>query len=222
MRNTSRQISVILTMVLLVAGAAFAQRPVGVPPSKPKEQNKSTHELVRTMHEIGAINRDPKVGLTQSQAKRVLLVINPLRKKPKLTETQAQQALKKLKPILTASQTKALRNIKPDNRTYRPNAPGPQHKPNSADGKYRPGAQSNHRPPAKPLYSADFNPFYEKITKDISFNSYQAKRMSEIIGEIERTSKGLKLKPTPKPGYTPNKAAPKDKYVPGKAAPKKS
>lgn len=234
-------------MALFIAAAALAQGPFGAGSSKFLDEHKYTSELIRTMHQIDAMNHDPKSGFDMSQAKKVLTIVSPLQKQPKLGQKQAQQALDKLKPILTTSKATAWqKNRKPD-QTYRPGGsyrPGrdsnsdAQRRPDQPakdyrpDSQRRPDARGTYRPDFKPEQMKDFNPFYDKKTRGDSWQELQAQRMSDIISDIEKTARGQKLSERSRSGYrpnitqptrgqTPSNSKPNEKYVPSGKTPKK-
>lgn len=247
MRNTPKRLITALIMALFIAGAALAQGPFGAGSSKFREEYKYTFELIQTMNQIDAMNRDTRSGFDRAQAKKVLTIINPLQKQPKLTQKQAQQALAKLQPIVKTSKATAWQKSSQTNRTHRPgesyrpggtDKSGRDSKSDRPDKNYRPDSQRKpdargaYRPDYKPEQMKDFNPFYNKKTKGDSWQEMQAKRMSDIISDIEKTSRGQKLSPLSMRSYqpdkapsmnryTPNNSKPNGKYVPREKAPKK-
>ncbi|MGI6295593.1 MAG: hypothetical protein ACOX3G_05845 [Armatimonadota bacterium] len=283
MRNTPMRLIAASIMALFIAGAALAQGPFGVGSSQFRDENKYTFELIQTMNQIDAMNRDPRSGFDRTQAKQVLSVVNPLRKQSKLTQKQAQQAISKLKPVISTSKAVAWQKSQRANQTYRPGdsyrpdrtgrterdnksdtqrkagqpnrdyrpdsqrkpeqpgkdyRPDSQRKPTQPGKDYRPDSQRRsdargiYRPDFKPEQMKDFNPFYDKKSRGDSWQERQTQRMSEIISDIEKTSRGQKLSPRSRssfrPGITqpagrqaPRNSKPNEKYVPSGKTPVK-
>ncbi len=209
MRNTPRGIITALTLILFVAGSVLAQGFLGLGSSRHRYENKHTAELVQTMNQIDAMNRDPRSGFDRVQAKNVLSIVNPLRRQPKLTDRQAQQALDKLKTVTTTRKAMAWQKNRKTNPTYRPDdsyRPDRTDRPDKSDKDYRPDSQrksdrpdiqrqiektdknykpdTQRRPDARSPYRPDYKP---EQTKDFNpFFDKKARRDSWQEIEVKR------------------------------------
>lgn len=137
-----------------------------------REQHKYTFQL-RTMVTAGLteLERVKSTQLTPDQAKKVLSVLTPLRKQPKLTQDQAKATIQKLQRILTQRQLTAVdRVLQRSQRPFggRPGAGAPPGGPGGAPGagagpgmgarpRQQPGPGA--RPRFDPTRMQNFNPF---------------------------------------------------------------
>ena len=203
MLKLSRVIIASLLLVLLSAAAGLAQGPGGPPPpmggqgggqwSQMRERSKYTVQLMQMTRHIMEIDKDPKYTLTKAQAKKVLVVLQPLRKKPKLTQDEAKSTLKKLKPIFTVKQLNAMAKIKPPHRG--PGMPGGGYggPGGGPPGGGQPGA---NRPSFDPNAMKDSNPFYSKVKAGDEFAARRAKRWNEFFTAMDNKAKGKKTTST--------------------------
>ena len=135
-------------LAIFTGSACFAQ---GLSSSsKFREEHKYTYELMQTVQQMGAVSRSSRAGLTSSQAKQALTVINPLKKQSTLTQRQAQQALKKLQPIIAASQKNELSRTAPRTGQYRPDSK--QIDKQDPQAKYRPDSKQSDKKDDKEQY----------------------------------------------------------------------
>lgn len=135
-------------LAIFTGSACFAQ---GLSSSsKFREEHKYTYELMQTVQQMGAVSRSSRAGLTSSQAKQALAIIDPLKKQSTLTQRQAQQALKKLQPIIAASQKNELSRTASRTGQYRPDSKQAD-KPDS-HGKYRPDSKQSDKKDNKEQY----------------------------------------------------------------------
>lgn len=135
-------------LAIFTVSACFAQ---GLSSSsKFREEHKYTYELMQTVQQMGAVSRSSRAGLTSSQAKQALTVINPLKKQSTLTQRQAQQALKKLQPIIAASQKNELSRTAPRTGQYRPDSK--QIDKQDPQAKYRPDSKQSDKKDDKEQY----------------------------------------------------------------------
>jgi len=182
-------------LTISAASAAFAQAPgAGGNPqfAQFREQHKFTFQLMQMVRHIGIIDRDPKYALTSAQAKKVVAVLKPLRTKPKLTEDQARDTLKSLKPIFTVKQLNGMAKIKAPPRRFSGQRPG--------GGFGRPGGQGGpggNRPPGMrrfdPARMKDFNPFYSKVSKSDPMSADRAKMWNDFFSRLDAKAKGQKV-----------------------------
>lgn len=173
-------------LVLVIAAASFAQGPGGGAFGEFREKHKYTFQLMQTVRHIGEIDKDPKYALKPDQAKRMLAVLKPLRAKPNLTQDQAKQALKDIKPILTVDQLNAMARIKPMPR-------GGQMRSGGASGGPPGGGQG--RPRMDPSTMNNFNPFYTDPKAKDERATLRAKRWDVFYTKLERESKQTKQAP---------------------------
>ncbi|MCE5197395.1 MAG: hypothetical protein ABFD54_00410 [Armatimonadota bacterium] len=180
-------------LVLLTAGMCLAQGPGNRGAfSAFREKHKYTFQLMQTVNHIGMIDKDAKYSLKPDQAKRVLKVLKPLRKKPKLTQEEAKQALKNLKPIFTVDQLNAMSRIKP-----RPGGGQRMGGGQMPGGGFRPSGdaqQGQRRPMMKmdPSAMNNFNPFYNNPKSKDEWSTRRSKRWNEFFSGLENKSKPAK------------------------------
>lgn len=201
----------LVTLLLLLAAACFAQARKDDPMAQFREQHKFTFELTELAGRIAAIDKDSKHTLSAAQAKQVLAVLQPLRSKPKLTQDQAKAAVAGLTKICTADQLKAMAKIDPRLRAgqKRPDAGKP------ADGKPGVAKPAGDRPPAgqrpnasrmDPKEMKDFNPFYvTKAAPGDQLAARRAQRWNDLFAALEKTAKTAPA--AAKPAAAPAKKA---------------
>ncbi|MGB9586885.1 MAG: hypothetical protein ACPL7O_01765 [Armatimonadota bacterium] len=145
------------------------------------EKHKYTFELMRFAHQVGEIDKDKKYALTQSQAKKVLEILKPLRTKPKLTQEEAKKTLANLKKVFTAAQLNAMSRLKP-------RSPQVRRPEGRQQGPQQPPREQNIQRPQMPDGKAmqDFNPFYQKVPKANKMAEERAKRMNEFFASLEK------------------------------------
>lgn len=177
----------IVVFIASLAGIVVAQQPQSPGPQLSAEQrafaekHKYTFELMRFVHQVGEIDKDKKYTLTQSQAKKVLEILKPLRTKTKLTQDEAKKTLANLKKVFTATQLNAMSRLKPRfQQVRRPEGgqQGPQRAPEQREIKRR------QMPDTKAMQ--DFNPFYQKVPKGNKAAEERAKRMNEFFTTLEK------------------------------------
>ena len=191
MMQLTRRIITAAALTALAATAGFAQGPGGQGPgggqfSQMREKYKFTFQLMSMARHIGEIDKDPKYTLTPEQAKQTLAVLQPLRKQPKLTQDQARNALKLLKPIFTVKQLNAMAKIKPPQFGQRGTGRGG---PGEPGGPGRPGGRPRMMDPNA---MKDFNPFYAKTAAGDEFAARRAKRWNDFFGDLQKKAKSGK------------------------------
>jgi len=200
MLKSLRVIIASLLLVVLIAATSVAQGPGGQGGgqwSQMREKYKYTSQLMQMTQHIAIIDRDSKYTLTKAQAKKVLGVLQPLRKKPKLTQDEAKATLKKLKPIFTVKQLNAMAKIKPPSRGPRTGGgysggqggPGGGPPGGGPPGGGQPGA---NRPSFDPNAMKDFNPFCSKVKADDEFAARRARRWNQFFTAMDNKAKGKK------------------------------
>lgn len=115
--------------------------PGGPPPGGPRGpggrmRNNPKMRLGGFIHDIGELERDKHNALSRDQAKKVLAALSPWRKKPKMTEAEAQSLLTKISGVLNAKQKAVLQKLA-QNRRFGPPPGGPGGPP--PDGRPRGG-----------------------------------------------------------------------------------
>ena len=196
MLKSLRVIIASLLLVVLIAATSVAQGPGGQGGgqwSQMREKYKYTFQLMQMTRHIADIDKDPKYTLTKAQAKKVLVVLQPLRKKPKLTQDEAKSTLKKLKPIFTVKQLNAMAKIKPPHR-------GPGMSGGGYGGQGGPpgggppggGQPGANRPNFDPNAMKDMNPFYSKVPAGDEWAAHRAKRWNEFFTAMDNKAKGKK------------------------------
>lgn len=187
-----RHIVFILAVILTTAFAvtALAQQQGGGQFAAMREKYKYTFQLMTMVRHIGDIDKDKKYTLTSSQAKQVLAILTPWRTKPKMTQDQAKDVMRKLKAVFTASQLNAMARIKPHfgqgpGQGGRPGGPG-QGPPAGGQGRPPQGERRQFDPNAM----KDFNPFYTKFAKGDTRAEERAKRWDEFFAALSKKAKG--------------------------------
>ena len=183
-----RRIVFILAAILTTAFAvtALAQQQGGGQSSAMREKYKYTFQLTTMVRHIGDIHKDKKYTLTPSQAKQVLAILTPWRTKPKMTQDQAKELMRKLKKVFTAGQLNAMARIKSHfGQGGRPGGPG--------QGPPRDGGQDRNRQSGgrhfDPNAMKDFNPFYTKFAKGDTRAEERAKRWNEFFAALQAKAK---------------------------------
>jgi hypothetical protein len=144
---------------------------------------------------IGRLDKS-KAPLTAKQAKSVLAVLEPLKKKTKLTQDEAKIAIKKLKAVLDEKQLTEIGKMKPEMRLAGPGGPG---RPGGQGGPGRmPGGQPGQGGMPRMDMSAmkNFNPF--NPPKGTPMAEHGAKRMNELFDSLEKIA-------APEPGHKAKK-----------------
>jgi hypothetical protein len=209
MKKLASRIIAAAALMALAATASFAQGPGGQGQgggqfAQMRTKYKFTFQLMSMVRHIGEIDKNPKYTLTPAQAKRTLAILQPLRSKPKMTQDQAKNALKGLKPVFTVAQLNAMAKIKdrqPGQRRMGSGGPGG---PGGAGG---PGMRGNQAGPGgrprmmDPNAMKDFNPFYAKPAAGDEFAKRRAQRWNDFFGDLQNKAKGGKSGgPTAKKG----------------------
>jgi hypothetical protein len=168
MRSPIRTLAVGL-LALAPLTAAMAQ---GSAFAKFREQHKYTFQL-RTMVTGGVVEceRSPATKLKKEQAQKLLGVLTPLQKKPKLTQDEAKAAIKQVVKIYDAKQLSLVDKAIQQSARRRGGGGGPGGGGASAGGpgggsggRSGPGGSTGNRPPFDPAKAKNFNPF--NPTKD--------------------------------------------------------
>jgi hypothetical protein len=199
MKVTNRIIAA-AALVALAAAAAFAQGPGGQGQggqfNQMREKYKFTFQLMSMVRHIGEIDKNPKYTLSPAQAKKTLAVLQPLRSKPKMTQDQAKNALKGLKPIFTVTQLNAMAKIKDRPMGQRRMGGGGPGGPGGPGGGAfgRPGGGGPGGPGGRPRMMdpnamKDFNPFYTRAAKGDQLATRRAPRWNEFFGNLQNKAK---------------------------------
>lgn len=177
-------------LVAIVATTAFAQGPGGQGGpgggmfAQMREKYKFTFQLMSMVRHIGEIDKNPKYALSPVQAKRTLAVLQPLRSKPKMTQDQAKDALRGLKPIFTVDQLNAMAKIKDRPMGQRRMGGGGPGGPGGPGGG-GPGGPGGRPRMMDPNAMKDFNPFYTKGGPKDEFSQRRAQRWNEFFGNLQ-------------------------------------
>lgn len=179
-------ICMIILSIASLAGIVGAQQPqspgtqLSAQQKAFAEKHKYTFELMRFVRQVGEIDKDKKYTLTQSQAKKVLEILTPLRTKPKLTQDEAKKTLANLKKVFTATQLNAMSRLKSPFQRVRSSMGGQQ-------GPRLPREQDIKRPQVPDSKAMQhFNPFYQKVPKGNKAAEDRAKRMNEFFAALEK------------------------------------
>jgi hypothetical protein len=197
-----------IMLVLLVAGMALLTRPaLAAPPYSPKGFNKQmgpSFQLMRLAHNIGKID-GAKGKLTAAQAKSILGIINPLKKKISLSGEEAQKTTDKINSVLTAEQKKIISAMKSEKHLGGgPGGPDGMHPDGQGGpGKMPPGERRNGRPGERREdgpggnhgfgggMMSNFNPFNPPT--DVPMADKLKKQNDELFAKLEKIA-GAKTK----------------------------
>jgi hypothetical protein len=106
--------------VTALAPAAFAQGPPGggnIPPEmraqfekmrKFRDNNKNVFQVQSTFRRLRRLDENPKTQLTKDQARKILAVVKPWRRKPVMKDDEARKVNLALTAPLTVAQLKAI------------------------------------------------------------------------------------------------------------------
>lgn len=213
--------AVLAAFTLVAAVCASAQPPAGgfnpAAFQKFREQHKYTFQL-RTTVTAGftELERMKSTQLTPDQAKKILSVLTPLRKQPKLTQDQAKATIQKLQKVLTQRQLAAIDRVLQRAPAFgrRPGGPGAGGPPGGpggpgmgAPGAGRPGQPggpgAGARPRFDPTRMQNFNPF--NPAKDSPRYADEKERNDKLFAFLSARAAGkaakLELRPPgPPPG----------------------
>lgn len=182
-----KRLALVLILLIALCVAASAQGPGGPgggsgPFAQFRESHKYTFMLSRMAANIGRLS-ESKAPLTPKQAKAVLAVLQPLRKKTSLTQDEAKDSTKKLKAVLTEKQLTAIGKMKPEHRF---GGPGGQGRPGGQGGQGRmPQMQPGQgRPRFDMSAMKNFNPF--NPPKGTPMAERGAKRMNDLFDDLKK------------------------------------
>jgi hypothetical protein len=115
MKKTLLLMSLVLGMAPSMLWAQMPGRPLGGPGGpRGAMRNNPKMRLGRLIRGIGELEKGKKAALTKAQAKKIVAVVTPWKKKPKMTESEAQSLYTKVSAILTAKQKEELASSAPD------------------------------------------------------------------------------------------------------------
>lgn len=183
---------IIYTAILLAtAGMIYAAQPApyGPPPGGPmgnpadfaafQKEHRYALQLMKLAGNIGRLEESGKSALTKTQAKKVLGVLQPLRKLKTLDETSAKKGIKALQGILTDKQRTAISAL-PAEHKFRQGVP-----PSSG---MRPSGPRPAGPPPSQNSNAmkNFNPLNPKSGMHMGHRSPD--RMYKLFDDLKKKS----------------------------------
>lgn len=179
----------------LIIAAALAAAPIvgalaqGPSPAfmKWRDQHKYTFQL-RTMLTAGIAEceRSKSTAIKPDQAKKILGVLMPLTKKPKLTQDEAKLAIQKLQLVYEARQLTSVDKVLKASANRRPGGGAP----GGAPGGGSPGGAA--RPPFDPTRMKNFNPFNPEKSSPMYERSVD--RNKKLIAFLQARSTGKAAK----------------------------
>lgn len=202
----------------LTSGVALAQGPPGGPGSsfmrdfrKFQEQHKMTFQL-QTMCSRGLTEceRTKATELKPPQAKQLLGLLTPLRKKPKMSQEEARATIQKLQKVFDTRQLAKIdvaiqdaqrRMMAGPGGPPGGGAPGGGPPPGAGGPPGGPGGPGGNRPAFDPAKSKNFNPF--NPAKDSPMYQRNTERNEKLFAFLKERAagKGGKLElPTFRPG----------------------
>ncbi|MHB9129549.1 MAG: hypothetical protein ACYDBB_00480 [Armatimonadota bacterium] len=140
-----------------------------------REAHKYTFQLSGLVRNIGRLEEDGKQALSKDQAKRLLVVLTPLKTKSKLTQDEAKETIKAVRAILSTAQRDEIAKMKPERQGRRSGQGGEQQRP------------AGSRPQFDPDAMKDFNPF--NPPKD-SPMARGAERMQQFFDGLGKKANG--------------------------------
>lgn len=102
----------LMALAVLLVSAVWAQ-----PPGRPGGmRDNPKREVSRIIAGIGHLEKSGKAKLSTAQARKILDIVSPWRKRSTMNEAQAKDLNKKLRAVLTSTQTKELESWRPGRR----------------------------------------------------------------------------------------------------------
>lgn len=149
-----------------------------------RESHKYTFMLTRMMANIGRLEAEGNAPLTKQQAKTILAVVEPLRKKPTLTQDEAKQTATKVKAVLTAKQLTEMGKMKqPERRGGQGQGMGQGRGMGMGQGMGQGQNGQRSRMNFDPIAMKNFNPFNASGNNPMAARS--AKRMNEMFDALK-------------------------------------
>ncbi|MCE5197950.1 MAG: hypothetical protein ABFD54_06720 [Armatimonadota bacterium] len=159
--------------------------PMGSPMGDPgqfaelQKSHQYAFQLMKLVGNIGRLESDGKSGLTPQQAKAVLAVLQPLRKRESLDETSAKEAMKALQAVLTDKQRSAISALPPEHKFHRGSTP---------PGPPPTGTPSGPPPAGGPKAMKGFNPLNPPAGGPMGQPA--GKGVERLFENLEKKSKG--------------------------------
>ncbi|NUL82572.1 MAG: hypothetical protein HUU60_07620 [Armatimonadetes bacterium] len=194
-----------LTSLALV-GMACAQPPNMTPEmrkrmeawTKFRDQHKNTQQLSGLVRGMARLQEEGK-PLDAKQSKAVVAILEPLSKKPKLTQDDARKTQMALQKTLTAAQLNTISRARTQDRQRMGggggNSGGGGARPNGAPGggNNRPGGagggQGRGMMDLDPAKLKDYNPFYTGAKPAASFLERGQNEFKQFLAELKKKAK---------------------------------
>lgn len=99
----------LMALAVLVVSTVWAQ-----PPGRPGGmRDNPKRDISRFIAGVGHLERSGKAKLSSAQAKKILDLVSPWRRRTTMNEAQAKDLDKKLRAVLTTTQLKELQSLRP-------------------------------------------------------------------------------------------------------------
>lgn len=102
----------LMALAVLLVSAVWAQ-----PPGRPGGmRDNPKRDVSRFIAGVGHLEKSGKAKLSTTQARKILDIVSPWRRRSTMNEAQAKDLNKKLRAVLTSTQAKELQNWRPSRR----------------------------------------------------------------------------------------------------------
>lgn len=155
-----------------------------------------------TFYKTVEMEKQKKAPLSKVQAQKILGIVTPLRKKPKLTSDEAKQNVKKMQAVLTAKQLQTLSLMKPP--SFRQGRGGSGSKSGGSGNGNRGGGSFDPQQMRQRMQQRfkDYNPFYispkpvipanaspEEAQRTKAFHAARKKMLTDALAVLEKKAK---------------------------------
>ncbi|MEN6520676.1 MAG: hypothetical protein ABFD46_05930 [Armatimonadota bacterium] len=151
-----------------------------------QKEHKYAFQLLKMLNNVRRLEESGKEPLTKNQAKAVLVIVQPLRKKESLDETSANEAIKALQAVITDKQ-RAVISALPAEKQFRQGGPPP----GAAVGGKRPSS-----PPSGgaggPGGMKNFNPLNQPAGGPPGMKGQRREGLEKLFDDLKKKSEAVK------------------------------
>lgn len=166
--------------------------------TKFRDQHKNTQQLSGLVRGMSRLQEEGK-PLDAKQSKAAVAILEPLSKKPKLTQDEARKAQMALQKTLTAAQLNTISRARTQDRQRMGGGGGnsggarPNGAPGGAGGNNRPGGggggQGRGMMDLDPAKLKDYNPFYTGAKPAAPFLERGQNEFKQFLAELKKKAK---------------------------------